>query len=435
MRDWFGDFMYMSEILPRFSNKFKKPNDNTLSKKMDNDMSLGAIISGNFFIGTGRRIGGKYIVTYLHVVKKITNPGGLASIADIDRSKLDDPTVYVTFASSLKRRQRPKFHIKPDVIYINAQFEFAILELKSFECLPRGHKDRVSEIRPENANKFKKSHDSTLSEQMVNNMSVKMKSVGAIISNDSVRGTVFRVGSKYVMTALHVVKSVTNPRGLPSIADTDWSKLDHPTVYIKFAASVMDDQSPKFYIKPDVIYMNKQLDIAILELKSLECLPRSLKLSKYMGHVKCVNIIGFGHPIDPRKRLDPNCEVLNINHIITAIENFFNANPSVLQLNGLKPGGIKGEYNELGNTFMFPCHTFFEQGSSGAPAIEENDVVGILVKGMPFSYYEMRDSPYFTASGIDKLPNNLKFELCIKTESIFNDMRYVVPMLADDLFD
>ncbi|XP_060580115.1 uncharacterized protein LOC132736922 [Ruditapes philippinarum] len=303
--------------------------------------------------------------------------------------------------------------------------------------------DGVSKIRPGSSNKFKKAHDNTLSEQMVGDMAVKMKSVGAIISSSSVRGTVFRVGSKYVMTALHVVKSITNPRQLSSIADIDWSKLDDPTVYITFAASVNDLRSPIFYIKPEVVYMNKQLDIAILELKSLESLPPSLKLSKDMGQMKCVNIIGLGHPTDPRKKLDANCEVLNNNQIRKDIDNYFNANPSVLQLNGLEPGGIKGEYIELHNTDMFPCHTFFEHGSSGAPAVEENEVVGILVKGIPFSYYEMRDSPYFTASGqpyftasgIDKLPKNLMFELCVKTESIFNDMRSKEPLLADDLFD
>jgi hypothetical protein len=94
----------------------------------------------------------------------------------------------------------------------------------------------------------------------------------------------------------------------------------------------MDFQSPKFHIKPDVIYMNKQLDIAVLELKSLEGLPPSLKLSKDMGQMNCVNIIGLGHPTDPRKKLDANCEVLNNNQIRKDIDNYFNANPSVLQL-------------------------------------------------------------------------------------------------------
>jgi hypothetical protein len=90
----------------------------------------------------------------------------------------------------------------------------AVLELKSFEGLPRKHTDGVSDIRPENANEFKKAHDNTLSEQLVDNMSVKMKSVGAIVSSNIVIGTVFRVGSKYVMTALHVVKRITSKKTL-----------------------------------------------------------------------------------------------------------------------------------------------------------------------------------------------------------------------------
>ncbi|XP_060570599.1 uncharacterized protein LOC132728904 [Ruditapes philippinarum] len=445
----------LSDIRPGNAKQFKKAHDNTLSEQMVNNMSVkmksvGAFLSSNFVIGTVFRVGSKYVMTALHVVKRITSlprslRDGVSNIRPGNANKFKkahDNTLSEQMVDNMSVKMKSVGAIISRNFAIGTVFRVgskyvmtALHVVKRTTSLPRRHTDGISDIRPENENEFKKAHDNTLSEQMVDNMSVKMKSVGAVVSSNFVIGTVFRVGSKYVMTALHVVKRITNPKELCSIADTDWSKLDDPTVYITFAGTVMDLRRPIFHIKPDVIYMNKQLDIAVLELSTAKDLPRSLTLSKDMGKRKCVSIIGFGQPNDSRKRLDANCEVLNINHIITTIDNYFNANPSVLQLNGLQPGGIKGEYIELHNTDMFPCHTSFEHGSSGAPAIEDNEVVGILVKGIPAIYYNLRDSSYFTASGIDKLPKNLMFELCIKPESIFNHMRSVVPMLAVDLFD
>ena len=167
--------------------------------------------------------------------------------------------------------------------------------------------------------------------------------------------------------------------------------------------------------------MNKQLDIAVLELKSSNDLPASLTLSKDMGQIKRVNLLGFGHPTDPRKQLDANCEAVhNVSQVMADINMYSNV--------------LKSEYNELQDSDKFACHTWFEHGGSGAPAIVENEVTGILVKGIPYSYYNLRDTPLFTTTGIDKLPPQLMFELCIKTETIYKHMRNTHPQLAAHLF-
>jgi hypothetical protein len=61
---------------------------------------------------------------------------------------------------------------------------------------------------PSSGQPFKKENDDTLSQSMVAALGEQMKSVGALISAGNIVGTVFRVGSKYVMTASHVVSMV-----------------------------------------------------------------------------------------------------------------------------------------------------------------------------------------------------------------------------------
>lgn len=54
---------------------------------------------------------------------------------------------------------------------------------------------------------FTKIQDDTMHEDLVNKLPIEMKSVGLLVYRGE-RGTVFRVGSKYLMTACHVVKPI-----------------------------------------------------------------------------------------------------------------------------------------------------------------------------------------------------------------------------------
>ncbi|XP_053375268.1 antiviral innate immune response receptor RIG-I-like isoform X2 [Mercenaria mercenaria] len=55
---------------------------------------------------------------------------------------------------------------------------------------------------------LKKSQDDTFTKRMLDSLSEQMISVGILVSRPRDMGTVFRVGSKYLMTAFHVVKDV-----------------------------------------------------------------------------------------------------------------------------------------------------------------------------------------------------------------------------------
>ena len=54
---------------------------------------------------------------------------------------------------------------------------------------------------------LKKTVDDTFSETIFNKYNEAMKSVG-VLASENIYGTVFRVGSKYVMTAWHVVYGI-----------------------------------------------------------------------------------------------------------------------------------------------------------------------------------------------------------------------------------
>ncbi|XP_053407824.1 uncharacterized protein LOC128559610 [Mercenaria mercenaria] len=294
----------------------------------------------------------------------------------------------------------------------------------------------------QNTNEFKKETDNTISEKKTDNMSVKMKSVGAIVC-DGVRGTVFRVGSKYVMTALHVVLSITNPAKRQNIPDNDWTKLEDPNVWIMFAPSATDLQSPPFHIKRDVIFLNKELDIAILELKPGKKLPGKLNLSKDMGITEHVDLIGFGHPIDAGKCWDPNCRIVPVTcDLIQSLQwqhsQFVEkcSLRTILQLHGLNPNMLEMNkcYAELQNSDRFACHIVMEHGASGAPAIADNEVVGVLVKGVPLYYYALKNR-IPTAQYVQHFPSHLRFELCTRADRMYEVIRCENPMLTADLFN
>ncbi|XP_053375270.1 antiviral innate immune response receptor RIG-I-like [Mercenaria mercenaria] len=146
---------------------------------------------------------------------------------------------------------------------------------------------------------LKKSQDDTLSESMINSLSEQMKSVGILITKQRDVGTVFRVGSKYLMTAHHVVKGLV---------------MDD-SVYVTFHESALDLQKKVYHIEK-VIFSNQDLDVAVLELASLDStLPPKMQLSKDdvdILNVKDVSFIGYGHPGKSYvKHLDPRCKLIS----------------------------------------------------------------------------------------------------------------------------
>jgi hypothetical protein len=55
---------------------------------------------------------------------------------------------------------------------------------------------------------LKKEVDDTFTQSVMANLNISLMSCGALINDGNLEGTVFRVGSKYVMTAYHVIKDI-----------------------------------------------------------------------------------------------------------------------------------------------------------------------------------------------------------------------------------
>lgn len=69
----------------------------------------------------------------------------------------------------------------------------------------------ISDGENNTSQKLRKSFDDTLRELIVHQYSTIMKSVGCLMSHNG-KGTIFRVGSKYGMTAAHVVNAIISKK-------------------------------------------------------------------------------------------------------------------------------------------------------------------------------------------------------------------------------
>ncbi|XP_053375266.1 antiviral innate immune response receptor RIG-I-like isoform X2 [Mercenaria mercenaria] len=273
---------------------------------------------------------------------------------------------------------------------------------------------------------LKKSQDDTLSESMLKRLYEQMQSVGIFIAKQAV-GTVFRVGSKYLMTAHHVVKGLV---------------MDD-SVYVTFHEYALAHQKEVYRIEK-VIFLNQDLDVAVLELANSDStLPPKMQLSKDdvdILNVKEVSLIGYGHPGKSYiKHLDPRCKLIsaqshrfleahtwldqNITYIKNAVSKL-GQDPAIVD----KGYGCYADNNKI----IFDC--FMQQGASGSPALTYNNygqvkVAGILTHGLPEFYFLM---PELTRHLVD---SNHRFEVASKMSSIYSSILNENEDLANDLFE
>ncbi|XP_053380815.1 uncharacterized protein LOC128548982 [Mercenaria mercenaria] len=281
---------------------------------------------------------------------------------------------------------------------------------------------------------FKKEHDDTLSQTMVLALHEQMKSVGVLISNGNLVGTVFRVGSKYVMTALHVINNVIDPT---KTGVSDVALLDSTDTYINFNESPLTPPMVPYRLKRDFIY-NVDLDVAVLEVTNPSNLPMKLNLCKAESGVTNVSLIGYGHPGQIKKCLDPKCEIVhpNSHRILSAqawlqqnINYFKSALHGIGRNSALVDKGYQG-YDQS-SKLIFDC--YMEHGASGAPALTNDNersvqVVGILTHGLPDFYFSLPElmKPQF--------PRNYRLEVGAKMKEIFNWINSQSREIAKDLF-
>ncbi|XP_053375275.1 uncharacterized protein LOC128547239 [Mercenaria mercenaria] len=278
-----------------------------------------------------------------------------------------------------------------------------------------------------------KSKDDTLSKSMLDSLSVQMESVGILIAPPRVMGTVFRVGSKYLMTAQHVVEEIVDPDGF----------IREDSIYVTFNESVLDPKRQVYNLEK-VIYRNYDLDVAILELSTSDSvLPSKMHLSKDDVTTLCikeVSFIGFGHPEESNvKHLDPRCRLISaqsqrfleahtwLDQNITYIKN-------AVSKMGQDPAIVNKGYGFYADNNKIIFDGYMQQGASGSPALTHNNrgqvkVVGILTHGLPEFYFLM---PKLTQHIVK---NEYRFEVASKMSSIYSSILNENKDLANDLFE
>ncbi|XP_053390917.1 uncharacterized protein LOC128553765 [Mercenaria mercenaria] len=281
---------------------------------------------------------------------------------------------------------------------------------------------------------FKKEHDDTLSQTMVLALHEQMKSVGVLISGGNLGGTVFRVGSKYVMTALHVINNIIDPT---KTGVWDVTLLESTDTHINFHESPLTPPMVPYRLKRDFMY-NVDLDVALLEVTNPSNLPMKLNLCKDEIGVTNVSLIGYGHPGQIKKCLDPKCEIVHPNsHRILSAQAWLQQNKNFFKLAlhgiGRNPALVDKGYQgyDQSSKLIFDC--YMKRGASGAPALTNDNersvqVVGILTHGLPDFYFSLPElmKPQF--------PKNYRLEVGAKMKDIFNWINSQSREIAKDLF-
>ncbi|XP_060571640.1 uncharacterized protein LOC132729826 [Ruditapes philippinarum] len=276
---------------------------------------------------------------------------------------------------------------------------------------------------------FKKENDDTLSQSMVAALGEQMKSVGALISAGNIIGTVFRVGTKYVMTASHVVSMVIDPH---NTGNRDFSRLESDDTFINFNESVISPCVTVYRVSKEFIE-NKELDVAVLKIAgdTLSGLPMKMNLCvNDISEMRVTNVslVGYGHPSGVmKKHLDPKCKIiapdsdrLRAAHAFS--QQNFDLCRAVIRENGGNPDIVNKGYlgYNLPSKLLFDC--FMEHGASGGPALTNNNersvqVVGLLTHGLPEFYFSLPDLIK------SNFPNCHRLEAGTKMKDIFEWMR------------
>ncbi|KAH3711193.1 uncharacterized protein LOC127857538 [Dreissena polymorpha] len=301
-----------------------------------------------------------------------------------------------------------------------------------------------ADSNPKHGN-FKKSNDDSLTQTMLGIYHNMMESVGAIMAHNYVFGTGFRVGSKYIMTAKHVITDILDPYRSGVITD---QYMQDAHISFSDLPTVPSDLDYKF---KQVCYFNEKLDIAILEiLNPDQRLPNKLPLRRdNLPDIEYVSLFGYGHPNNPRKHWDQRCQIIypNFECLRSAlafkekrhqdlIQNLDRNYVVRLRSKNENPAAVveKG-YLGYDEPHKLLIHAFLEHGASGSPmlacvnpAAGIVQVVGVFTHGIPEFYFCLSDT------GKSIIPNEFRFEAGTRMTFIFQDMCREHVSLAQDIF-
>eukprot|EP00105_Crassostrea_gigas_P031286 XP_011453937.1 PREDICTED: uncharacterized protein LOC105346885 [Crassostrea gigas] len=214
------------------------------------------------------------------------------------------------------------------------------------------------------------------------------RSVGLIHIDGDPEGTGFRVGEKYIVTCVHVIKSVINV--FPNFIDCERITIE----FERKKYNKKEDPLQIFNFVPTIAYLDIAVDFAVLELVCHHAGVPFPPALTFFGDVCDMEIHFVGHPgcrqmkedSDVIPRWSPNHD----NEIIPYIKELAEWSKSYFPK-------VNGEVVDYYSILLEPprkilFHTSFDLGSSGSPGVIIRDdmpcVVVMLSGGTPSCYYQ-----------------------------------------------
>ncbi|XP_053390151.1 uncharacterized protein LOC128553066 [Mercenaria mercenaria] len=285
------------------------------------------------------------------------------------------------------------------------------------------------------AGELKKKQDDTLTPTQWNALNTQPQSVGCLIAYGDNRGTVFRVGTCYAMTAFHIFSDIVRIGDGPNEEDQfDWLLLKNDEIYVNFNESITD--KPRILSKLTCIFYDRNLDVAVLKFDLISDLPRKMVLDKSgFSNPKAVNIIGFGHPSNTsKKKIDPSCSVIPAASVkIRQAHAWLQTNRIFYRQKVDDPNVVDAGYYGYDDPHKIILNCYLEHGASGAPLLAVDNkrcvvVVGILTNGIPDFYFRL--SPADQRA----FPTAYRFEYGTRMKDIYHAIQEANPELAKDIF-
>ena len=213
-----------------------------------------------------------------------------------------------------------------------------------------------------------------------------------------------------------------------------WENLRDSEVCFNY----LSENQSSFCIQ-DVAYINKNLDIILLELSEPSRLPPELKLYPYeIPVIENVDIIGYGHPADTNMRFDHTCKIIDPrdSKMQDALKWMQGSKESLKKLlkEGVSPNIIDWGFNgyDRADKMIFSC--YLEKGSSGGPVFANKCfggpvVVGVVTEGLPRFFWDLN------YAGKLRVPNDCRFEMGTRMQHIFQELQVTNRDLVHDLFE
>ncbi|XP_045204665.2 uncharacterized protein LOC123557314 [Mercenaria mercenaria] len=249
-------------------------------------------------------------------------------------------------------------------------------------------------------------------------------------------GTGFRVGTKYIMTANHVVKHILDA-GYQQIGQTQnaFSRLQDSSVYAVFNYMTEGQitERHKFRFRAIVHFFDDATDTAILELED-NSVGTSMPLSfTFFSFPRLNNRFTFiGHSEGNRMEFNHVDRIIDMNSTETQRDI---VKVKQMSLQHSRKDYEAAPYNTLTNPDRYLFHCKFTKGASGSPGVvilEDGRVVVVtmLLCGLPDWYYDM--------SVQDNIKNNWPKEYCVEQgvnlKSVYDLMSTKNPTLCRDIF-